>query len=167
MSRTAGLPPYETPTSWHAITTSRSDSGFAPPAVTPPTFTTAPPSVRCGAGPVAAFACCSRLSSVICWDTFLSPLSLVTVAEPDRRRVHREQDHEQDDDGCGGQDLEVLLRARDPVEDLDRERRELAVQAVGVEGHEGQRTEQHQRRGFADRAREREDRAGGDARDRR
>src|SRR5688572_13369136 len=100
MSATAGLPAYATPTSRHAMTTSRFVAGFA--NLRP---------VRLGPTLVASRACCSRLS-VICWGTFYSPLSLVPVAKPDRRRVHEEEQNEEDDDRRGSKDLEVLLRPR-------------------------------------------------------
>jgi hypothetical protein len=69
-----------------------------------------------------------------------SPSVLVeAVAQPDRDRVHRQQDDQQDHDGRRSQHPELLLESRDPVEDLDWQSGELAGEPVGVEGDEGQR----------------------------
>ena len=56
-----------------------------------------------------------------------SPPLLVLVAEPDRDRVHRQQDPHQHDDRSRREGRELLLLGvRDPPEDLDRKRLELA-----------------------------------------
>ena len=62
--------------------------------------------------------------------------------------------------------LNVRLRARHPVEDLDRQHRELRPDAVGRERNVGERADGDERRGLADGARQREDQPGQDARQR-
>ena len=60
------------------------------------------------------------------------PLLLVSISQPDRDRVHRQQDHHEDDDRRGRERLELLLGIGGPAEDLDRQRRELAVEEPAV-----------------------------------
>ena len=72
---------------------------------------------------------------------------------------------EQQDAGRCGEDVELGLRRDGPVEDLDRHRGEAAQDAVRVEADEDQTAEQQQRCGLAQRPRQGEDRAGGDAGD--
>ena len=64
-----------------------------------------------------------------------------------------------------GDDLELVLGPQRVVEDLDRHRRVAAGEGLGVEGDEGRRTDEQQRRRLADRARQRQDDAGGDPRE--
>ena len=67
--------------------------------------------------------------------------------------------------GERGEVVDVVGGARDPVEDLDRKRRELREE-VRVERHERGRSDDDQRGGLADGPRQRQDHTGGDARDR-
>ena len=55
-----------------------------------------------------------------------------SVAQPDRDGVHRQQDDQQDDDRGGGEQLNSSCGLRDPVEDLDRQRRELRRDRLGL-----------------------------------
>src|SRR5437868_11536932 len=75
--------------------------------------------------------------SVIGWDTWVwsgtsSPLSLVSVAQPDRHAVHQHDQHHQDEDPGRRQLLELGVGIRGPDEDLDRKGREV-----------GERSEEH------------------------
>src|SRR4030095_4618880 len=50
-----------------------------------------------------------------------SPLSLVSVADPDRKSVHGQQECQQNDNARCRQELEFVLGPRRPVEDLNRQ----------------------------------------------
>src|SRR5215211_7776193 len=127
--------------------------------------------VRTGAGAGAgvvigiAAASCRRLS-VTFSGMDRSPLLLVAVAKEERDRVHQqEREHHDEDRGCREVD-EFTVGVLRPREDLDRKRREGGAQSVGVEARVHCGAYHEQRRGLADRPRERKDDAGGDAGDR-
>src|SRR5829696_3116543 len=95
-----------------------------------------------------------------------SPPSFVFASEPDRERVQREENCEEDDDPGCGERPELLLGPGDPLVDLHREGGEVA-QDRRVERDVRERSDEQERRRLAESSGEREDRARRDPRDRR
>src|SRR5690606_1721790 len=74
----------------------------------------------------------------------------VAVAQQDGGGVHGEQHHEEDDAGGRRGAVEIRLRARDPVVDLERDDGELIHRTVRHERDEAERTHEDKRRRLAD-----------------